>query len=338
MSCIKVSNIRIDSVSACVPKTITQNTDNRFKQFVGVWERRVADSNTCTSDLCLHAAEQLLQTSNTDRNEIGVVVFVSQTSDYRLPITSAILQHKLSLPTTCICIDIPLGCSGYTYGLYVVASLLKSSNIKYGLLLAGDTITKEVNPKDKSTNQLFGDAGTATLLTNDDSQNSSMTFNLGTDGSGFGSIIIPHGGARNPINDSSFEEYEEDGLTRRLCDLHLNGSDVYNFGTQRVSSLLNTFLDTQSDRSEIDYVILHQANKMMNDKIVKEIGFSNEKALSSLQYFGNTSSATIPLTMITQLKDKDYAKLLFSGFGVGLSWANVLIEQSSIRLCDLTQI
>lgn len=338
MSNISIHNVIIKGVSAAVPKQVIPNNNSRLEKITGISQKRISPPNVFTSDLCYEAAFKLINDLNIDSNEIGILIFISQTPDYRLPVTSAIIQNKLNLPQTTICFDIPLGCSGYTYGLYVISSLLKNSNLKYGLLLAGDTISKEVYFKDNSTFPLFGDAGTATLVELDLKQSHPMVFNLGTDGSGYNSIIIPHGGSRYPIsNESNLENKDENGNVRRLRDLYLDGGKVFDFGTNKISNVLKDFI--QSNQKEIDCLILHQANKLMNDRITNKVGIPIEKSLSSLNEFGNTSSATIPLTMVTKLNTlSSYKNILMCGFGVGLSWASVLIHQKNIHCSNLIEI
>ena len=146
----------------------------------GIEEKRIAAKNVCTSDLCLAAAEKLIAELKWDKIDLDVLVFVSQTPDYIFPFTSAILQDKLGLSKSCLCLDITLGCSGYVYGIFSIASLLSAGNVNKGLLLVGDTITKVVSPKDKSTKPLFGDAGTATAFEYNPNA-SKIDFQLGTE-------------------------------------------------------------------------------------------------------------------------------------------------------------
>lgn len=338
MKIIKIPGIKIEGISAAVPKSISYNENKRFKQLIGISEKRISDPNTCASDLCLAAANKLINDLDINVNDIGVILFVSQTPDYKLPNTSAILQHKLGISEDCICFDIPLGCSGYTYGLYTISSLLKTSNSKYGLLLAGDTISKQVNVKDNSTAPLFGDCGTATIVALDETQVNPICFNLGTDGSGYDSIIIPHGGSRNPITHESFvEEIDGSGNIRSKQDLYLDGTAVYEFGTNKISDVLNEYINELN--IDLDCLVLHQANKLMNDRIVKKINIDNSKALSSLNDFGNTSSATIPLTLVTKLHTlPDYKNIVMCGFGVGLSWAISSISQNNVYCSNLIEI
>lgn len=334
-----INNVSIKGIAAAVPKETVLNNNEKFSTTTGVYERRIAPSSVCTSDLCEEAANKLISDLNVDKNDIGILVFISQTPDYQIPVTSTILQHKLNLSQSCICFDVPLGCSGYVYGLQIISSLISNGSIKKGLLLVGDTVSKQINPKDQSTEPLFGDAGTATLLEYN-TVASPIYFNLGSDGSGFKTIIIPDGGYRNRITESSLESYIIDGLERRKCDLHLEGIDVFNFGVSKVPKIINEFTNHfDIDLDNIDYFVFHQANKFMNDKIYKKLKINNDKVLTSLHKFGNTSSATIPLTIIHNLDNiKKDTNLLFCGFGVGLSWGSCYIKSDEIYCSKLIEI
>jgi 3-oxoacyl-[acyl-carrier-protein] synthase-3 len=339
MALLTVNNVAIKGVSAAVPKETVVNTNEKFVTTTGVAQRRIVPETVCTSDLCEAAANRLIQDLAIHRSDIDILIFISQTPDYQMPVTSAILQHKLGLSQTCICFDIPLGCSGYVYGLQIISSLISNGSLKKGLLLVGDTISKQVNPKDQSTEPLFGDAGTCTLLEYDESA-SPTYYNLGSDGSGFQSIMIPDGGYRNKITTSSLESYVANGLERRKCDLHLDGMDVFNFGISKVPKIVEEFREYFSlELDKVDYFVFHQANKFMNDKIYKKLKIDANKALTSLDKFGNTSSATIPLTIVHNLKSIEKGtSLLFCGFGVGLSWGCCYFQANGVFCSKLIEI
>jgi 3-oxoacyl-[acyl-carrier-protein] synthase-3 len=326
MSFAKINNVNILGIASAVPKQISINTNPKFISTTGIHEKRIVENNTCTSDLCLEAAEQLLKDLNIIKQDIDVLVFVSQTPDYKAPVTSTILQHKLNLPQTCVCIDIPLGCSGYVYGLYVISSLINTTG-KKGLLLVGDTISKEVDKNDTGAEPLFGDAGTATLLDFNTNSNP-MYFDLGSDGEGYESIIIPKGGSRNKYNDVSET-------------LLLNGIDVFQFGINKIPKIVNNFLEKLNITvSSFDCFVFHQANQMMLDKIYKKLNIDKNKTLHSLNKFGNTSSATIPLTLVTNMNSiKKESNLMICGFGIGLSWGVSYIKPiEDIYCCKLIEI
>jgi len=324
MSFLTVNNVNIIGISAAVPKNLVKNTDSKFINTTGVEEKRVTLDH-CASDLCFESADKLLEDLKLDRSGIQLLIFVSQTPNYKLPITSAILQDRLKLSESCICLDIPLGCSGYVYGLYVASSLISSGQIKKGLLLVGDTISKEIEDTDISTKDLFGDSGTCTILEYDEYANP-LNFGLGTDGSGYESIIIRGGGSK---------ERESSPY------LKLDGVGVFNFGINKIPKIVKDFMSHfKISVEEIDKFIFHQANKLMNDKIIKKLNIPQEKSLSSIKSFGNTSSATIPLTIVTEHKESESEEhLLFCGFGVGLSWATVSYKKiKKFRILDLIEL
>ncbi|MCV9926876.1 ketoacyl-ACP synthase III [Flavobacterium sp. LS1R49] len=351
MATFSVNDIAIKGISCCVPKNMERNIDldiltseeiQKFIDVTGVEERRIATKEICTSDLCCEAAEKLIKDLNWQKEEIEILVFVSQTADYILPVSAAILQDRLGLSTNCIAFDVPLGCSGYVYGMSIVASMMKTTGIKKGLLLAGDTISKIVSKNDKSTLPLFGDAGSATALelTIDSSE---LVFELGSDGSGYKTIIIPDGGSRNRINQDSLKIKKiDEGISRSSCDLVLDGMDVFSFGISQGPKTVNRLIEKfEIDKDKIDYFVFHQANMMMNKMIIKKLKLPVEKVPFSLRDFGNTSSATIPLTIVSELKEKILNKptsILMCGFGVGLSWGTMLAKDCKIDCLDLIEL
>jgi 3-oxoacyl-[acyl-carrier-protein] synthase-3 len=328
MPFFEVNNVRLSGISSCVPKDVKYNTDTKFISNTGVKQTRIVKENICSSDLCLKAAHKLILDLDIDKQDIEILIFVSQTPDYKIPATSAILQNKLGLSKSCMCFDISLGCSGYVYGLSVISSIISATKLKKGLLLVGDTISKEVSKKDQSTYPLFGDAGSATILEYDNSANP-MLFGVGTDGKDHESIIIKDGGSRHKFKaESLISNTYESGIQRTNCDLYLDGISVFTFGTGQVPIEIESFITNFSiDKNKIDHYLFHQANKFMNDKICKKLQISTEKVPSSLSLFGNTSCASIPLTITTELESKiENKNILLSGFGVGLSWATCYIS------------
>lgn len=315
MSYISVSNIKISGISACVPADNEEVKDfslfsevdaEIFSKTTGVERHRKADENTCSSDLCLKAAEKLIEDLGWYKQDIDFLVFVSQTPDYRLPATSSILQNRLGLPTDCYTLDISLGCSGWVYALSVISSLMSHGTIKKGLLLAGDTLLKFCSPTDKSTYPLFGDAGSATALEYVDNQNEIIYFSFNTDGEGYKAIMINDGGFRNLVTQQSFEKKViAEGIERNKLDLILEGMDVFSFGISKApESVRNLATHFNVDLDNVDFFTFHQANKFMNEKIRKKLKLPEEKVPYSLKDFGNTSCTTIPLTMVTQLQEQ----------------------------------
>lgn len=296
----KINNIEVIGIAAAVAekwnslKEICDEDPKFVEGFIkktGVEGRYSASPRQTTADFCYAAAKELLELKKIDRKEIGVLVFVSQTADYRVPATACVLQHRLGLDENLIAFDVNLGCSGYVYGLNIVSSLMQTSEAKYGILLAGDTSARErtIHKRQKtnhSSSLLFGDAGTATLLRK--AQSGEMHYALNTEGEGYKAIISPYGEWRNP------DEPEE-----LLNSSNMDDIGVFTFATNDVPKQINEYMEKMGTSPEnYDCLVLHQANLMIMKRIAKKTGFPIEKLLISLDKFGNTSSASIPITLV----------------------------------------
>lgn len=351
MATFLINDIAIKGISCCVPKNKERNVDldmlskeeiQKFIDATGIEERRIATQDICTSDLCCEAAEKLIKDLNWKKEEIEILVFVSQTSDYILPVSAAILQDRLGLSTDCVAFDVPLGCSGYVYGISIIASMMKATGMKKGLLLAGDTSSKLLSKSDKSTVPLFGDGGSASAFEMDEKAEK-LLFDFGTDGSGYKTIMINDGGSRKRTDPSSLVyEKIEPGIERNACQLVLDGMDVFSFGITQAPKTVNKLIEKfEIDKYAIDHFVFHQANLMMNKMIVKKLKLPLEKVPYSLKKFGNTSSTTIPLTIVTELKEKlsqATQDIIICGFGVGLSWGTAKIRFDNVMISDLIEI
>ncbi|MBB3185973.1 3-oxoacyl-ACP synthase III family protein [Microbacter margulisiae] len=351
MAFLSVPNVKIHGLSVCVPSTVEENNNlklfqgedaAKFMASTGVERRRIAGDNVTTSDLCYYAAEKLIADLGWNKEEIDCLIFVTQTPDYILPATSCILQHRLGLSEECYSMDISLGCSGWIYGLSTIGALIQNGNMKKGLLLTGDTVLKSCSVEDKSTWPLFGDAGTCTAIEYHEGDKG-FQFHMATDGSGYEAIIIPEGGYRNPYSVNSLkEECIEEDIIRNSLNIALNGMDVFSFGINKAPETIHKLADKfDIDMGKIDYFVFHQANLFMNEKIRKKLKLPVEKVLYSLKDFGNTSSATIPLTMVTQCREAlnhNRNRLIACGFGVGLSWGSVYFETDNLIISDLIEV
>lgn len=349
MAFLEVKNVRIAGMSACVPKEIEENKSialfsaeeaEKFIASTGI-ERRHISQKQLPSDLCCLAAEKLISDLGWKKEEIDAVVFVTQTPDYIVPATSCIIQSRLGLSEECYTLDISLGCSGWVYGLSVVSNLLSSGMMKKALFLCGDT-THATSKEDRSAYPLFGEAGTVTALEFSAKANS-FKFHFATDGSGYDAIIIPDGGFRNPFSSKSLDMEEiEPGIKRNRLNTILNGMDIFSFGISKAPETIVKLSEKFGIKlDETDYFIFHQANKFMNEKIRKKLKLPENKVPYSLKNFGNTSSATIVLTLLTELKKETSTEkhsYIACGFGVGLSWASVAFELDNIVVSDLVTI
>lgn len=350
MSFIEIQNVRIAGISAAVPAKVVSNSsfflntndqhydEFSFYQHTGIKERRLSTILTA-ADLGLSAVERLLEYLNWERDSVEALIFVSQSADYILPSTACILQDKLGLSTDCMALDISLGCSGWVYGMCCLASLISSGNgrsIRRAILVAGDA-----KQQFYSNNPLFGDACTATALEYQEFSNS-MKFCFGTDGSGYDTIIIPDGGARNMVNNSSFDEYNFNGHHINRLQIRLNGIDVFSFAISSVpNNILNLIKYFQLSVEDFEYIVLHQANKEINNRIIRKLQLDPLLFPSSLELFANTSSASIPLTIVTQLRNKlenQRASVICCGFGVGFSWGSLACMLDRIAIPQLVNV
>jgi 3-oxoacyl-[acyl-carrier-protein] synthase-3 len=324
---LAIKNVSIKGIASSVPNKKINNVDLsqvygdketlKLIASIGVDTRYVVDNNTLSSDLCLHSAQRLIGELEWDPKDVGAIIFVSQTADYQLPATACILQDALGLNTNSMAFDINLGCSGYVYGLQVASSLV-SSGIQKVLLLVGDTISKLVKPGDRSTELLFGDAGTATAL--EYQENQLIHFELGSDGAGWESIV-----ARNQISSTA---------TRgsNCSFLEMKGGEVFTFTLKRVPALVKQFLQQLNlESSDVDVCVFHQANHFMLKHLAKKSKLEIDQVAISIDEFGNTSCASIPVTLCSRKRDR-YEKTLLVGFGVGLSWGAVLCNLNETLL------
>ena len=350
MAILKYNNIGISAIAACVPQKIEYNKDLGYMmsdeeiqkaiQNIGIEERRIADSDVCASDLCFKAAQQLLNDNAIDPQSIDVLIFVSQTSDYHQPATAAILQHKLGLSKNTLAFDINLACSGYVYGLSTAYAYAQNEGVNRVLLLVGETMSKIVSRYDKVNTPLFGDAGTATLIEKGEEFGTSV-FSLHTDGKGAEVMMIPDGGFRNPVSSDSFiEETDVNGDKRTRLQFRMDGMAVFNFGMSEEPRDVKNLVEAAGlELGQVDLLIYHQANKFMTDFFSKWLKFDKAKTPYSIRKYGNTSSASIPLTIVSELYEAypERKNVILSGFGAGLSWGSVLLDLNSCKISKITE-
>lgn len=305
----------------------TPNEEERLIKSIGVKTRHAAPSTMCTSDLCQHAAEKLLSELDWALDTIDVLIFVTQSADYIVPATACALQARMGLSSSCMAFDINLGCSGYIYGIWTVATFLKTLSISgrraRGLLLAGDLCTRRLMEGDKATIPLFGDAGSATAIEiNPDADPCYAVF--GTDGLGAEHLIIRAGAIKESLLPPKVPHTPE--VQKQLYEhsrLHLNGHEVFNFTLRCVPQLLEEVLQhAKKTKEDIDFFIMHQANAFMLSHLARKSNLPTDKVPIELEQFGNTSSASIPLTLCAALSKELSHPLSFVllGFGVGWSW------------------
>ena len=353
MPIISYQNVGITAMSACVPKKVINNYEydldiwpkeevKKIVDKVGVFERRFADEKTCSSDLCFAAAEKLIADNNIDRNEIDLVVFLSQTPDYRMPATSILLQDRLKLPMTTMAFDISLGCSGFINALSIVYALMENKGFRKALLLDGETRSKVYSRKDRREAFIFGDAGVAALIERNEKFGESH-FSLNSDGSRGELIMIPGGGYRNMSSAETLRDkvVDEFGNIRNDEQGRMNGADVFNFVIVEIPKDIKRLMTYTGEKlEEMDYYVFHQANAFINNFIAKKMKLDYDRIPWTIQKYGNTSSVSVPLTIVSEMKDKLQGKhkLMLNAFGVGMAWATAIVPFVDCKISEIVEI
>ncbi|MBR6183645.1 MAG: ketoacyl-ACP synthase III [Bacteroidales bacterium] len=347
----EIKNVAVRGVTGTVPDRAVKTADfdiftkeeaEIFDNTVGIKNRYIGPDDVCTSDLCFDAAERLLAALGWEKESIDVLVFGSVTGDYRTPPTAGILQHRLGLPTSTFVLDIPMGCCGSMYAINVAGNLLSAGNVKRALLLVGDTALRMGSMKDKSRVPLFGDSGTAMALEYDPTAED-IIIEFNTLGSGYEALITPHGGFRHPITPESFvEEDFGNGIIRAPKDTLINGMDVFSFAISRPPISIKQMMERYGLTADnVDYFLIHQANKLIVDRIVKKLKLPLEKVPYDLQEFGNLGGASVPMLMTYNLADELQSRpltLLCSSFGLGLTWGTMVLRTNGVKVEPVNHI
>lgn len=352
MAYMKFNGIGISAMAAAVPSHIIENLkyteyfpEEQVKEVVekvGIYERRFADDLTCSSDLCFAAAQKLIIDNQINRDEIDLLVFVSQTQDYRMPATSITLQHRLGLGNHCIAFDVNLGCSAFIYGMSVVYSMMQTGNIRKALILDGETRSKVYSPKDRRSAFIFGDAGVAALVECNEKYGET-TLSLNSDGSRADLIMIKGGGYRHMSSEETLKErvVDEYGNIRSDEQGYMRGGDVFNFVIREIPrDIKKTMTEAGVTNDDIDYFCFHQANNFINAYIAKKMKLDLIKIPHTIEKYGNTSSVSVPLTIVSELKGKLDGKktLMLSAFGVGMTWATGIVSFVDTRISDIVEV
>ena len=347
-----IKNVALRGVAGTVPDNkvdshdfefFTQEEADTFINTVGIQNRYVASEGVCASDLCYDAGVRLLEALGWERDSVDVLVFESVTGDYKTPPTAGILQDRLGLPTSTFVLDVPMGCCGCMYAMTVAGSLLSSGSVRRALLLVGDTATRMGSPYDKSRVPLFGDCGVALALEYDE-RVEDIVVEFNTLGAGYQALMTPHGGYRHPVTEESFK-YEDfgNGIVRAPKDALINGMDVFAFAISRppvsVKKLMEDY-GIDKDR-DVDYFLIHQANKLIVDRIVKKLKLPLEKVPYNLQEYGNLGGSSIPMLMVTNIAEdmrNRKLSLLLSSFGLGLTWGTMWLRTERVVVLSINMV
>ena len=321
---------KIRAITTTVPHRVFENSRDAVDftrqevdsvvKMVGVERRHFAEDSVCSSDLCLPAARDVLQTLDWDPATVDGLVMVTQSPDYFQPSTACLIQRDLGLSDRCAAFDVGLGCSGYTYGLWIAGMMLQSGGFQRVLLLHGETPTRFCDPADRSVGLLFGDAGSATAIeAASESLGRPWWFSLHTDGAGYRDLIIEAGGFRDRFCPDHRKHF-----------LSMNGANIMNFTLRRVPPLIaDTLAAAGMTAAEVDYFILHQSNRFIMRHLAKKCSIDSGKIPLTLEDYGNTGGPSVPLTVTRGRLDRPADRalnLLMLGYGVGLSWASALVD------------
>jgi len=300
----------------------------RTAQTIGLRERKVAAAGVTALDLCEDAARRLLASAGLDVASLDAVIFVTQTPDHPQPNNASLLHGRLGLPNGAAAFDLALGCSGWVYGLQQAALLCAHGGAGRVLLCVGDTLSRLTHPGDRSTDPLFGDAGSAALIERTGSA-APWHFELGADGRGASAIIVPQGGARRPHGCEPLTVVPDlDGNLRHAGNLAMQGGEVFNFSLREAPAAVAAVMRQAGYAVEsTDGLVLHQANRFVVASVGRKCGFPADKSPADLvERYGNLSSASIPAALIHgfggRLQDAPL-RLVLCGFGVGWSWGAV---------------
>lgn len=302
----------IEKIASYLPETRVSNIEagkhwdlgaDFIESKIGVTERRVIDLDDDTSDMAVKAFEALRRKTGSDLTDIDALVVVTQNPDYNIPHVSGLVHGKLGLPDSISTFDISLGCSGYVYGLSILKGFMLAVGMTRGVLITADPYSKVIDPDDKNTVLLFGDAATATLIGPD------------------------------PIYDThSFVGKSKGDLKRALiCEdgkLEMNGRDVFNFAVTSVPDVVAETLDrAKFSLDEIDAFLFHQGSGYILDTLARRMKIDPAKVMRGLAQVGNTVSSSIPLLLEVEIDTDCREKLLLCGFGVGLSYASCICQR-----------
>ena len=335
-------HVKVCGITAVVPEDFIRiedelvffNNDSKLlernKKILGLGTRHVADERTTNADLCEAAARDLFAALEVNKETIDTLIVVSTSHDYHYPASACVLQGRLGLSEDCSCFDVSgLACSAYVHGLWIAHSLISSGASKRCLLLAGDITSRHSDRRNRNSNILFGDAGTATLLEYSEEETPAF-FITGTRGKGWDKLIAPAGGYNLPMmaDIAGLEITDTSGNVWRMCDDIMKGLDVFKFTTDVGPKGIKQILEyAGKDIAEVDYFALHQGNKQIVRTIAMYAGLPVDKYSSeTFSLYGNCGSAAVTMDICRQLSQSPAQNVCLATFGVGLSWGFCLVD------------
>jgi 3-oxoacyl-[acyl-carrier-protein] synthase-3 len=327
----------IKAISYYLPEKVLTNDElsSLFPEFTpadilkrsGVVTRHISAEKELASDMAVNAAEKLFAENRINKEEIGFLLFCAEILDRTAPATACILQNRIGLSTSAGAMDIPMGCSGFMYGLLMARSLVLSNTANNVLLLTGECETKTIHPEDHELRMIFGDGMAATLISRSDTENIG-NFVFGTDGSGWENLAVRGCNARELPTAQWLKENEKAG-GMAYGRLTMNGTEILNFTLKSVPKMVNELLEKEHlTMNDIDLFIFHQASGFMLEVLRKKMKIPKEKFFVNIQDKANTVSATIPIALRDAMDEglvKTGSKVLLAGFGIGYSWGATII-------------
>jgi 3-oxoacyl-[acyl-carrier-protein] synthase-3 len=336
------TSARLKDIAVYFPEQVLTNDElaalypewpaDKILEKTGIKERRIAGDAQTAGDMAYEAAVNLFAQGQIAAQDVDFIILCTQAPDYVLPTTACVLQDRLGVSRQAGALDINLGCSGFVYGLSLAKGLIETGAARCVLLLTADTYSKYINPMDKSVRTLFGDAAAATaIVATEDAGESIGPFVFGTDGSGAKNLIVEAGMYRMPKStETSIELTDDSGNVRSRDNLHMNGAEVMAFSLKEVPKAADALLlKAGKAKEDIDFFVLHQANKFMLEALRKKLKTPPEKLPILVDDCGNTVSSTIPIAMFKlrhQGRLTTGHQLMLIGFGVGYSWAACLLN------------
>lgn len=342
MSNVHFNHVKISGVTAVVPEHSIRIDDElgffnndrklleRNKKILGLGTRHVADECTTNADLCEAAARDLIAALNVDKDSIDALIVASTSHDYHYPASACVLQGRLELSEDCTCFDISgIACSAYVHGLWMAHSLIASGAAKRCLLLAGDITSRHSDRRNRNSNMLFGDAGTATLLEYTPEDRPAF-FVTGTRGKCWDKLIAPAGGYSLPMMSdiAGLEITDASGNVWRMCDDIMKGMDVFRFTTDVGPKGIAQVLEFSGlTKDEVDYFAFHQANRQIVHTVAMYAGLPKDKySAETFSLYGNCGSAAVTVDLCRQLSTAPARQVCMATFGVGLSWGFCLVN------------
>ena len=301
---------------------IVETTDEWIVERTGIRERRMAAPGENTSDMALKAAIRALEMASTRADELDLVIVGTVTPDMPMPACAAFLAHKLGA-TKAFAFDLSAACAGSLFGLSVASQFIETGRAKRVLVVGVELLTRIIDWKDRNTCVLFGDAAGAMVLgPSKDDARGIISTHLHTDGSQTGILCIPGGGSKTPVSHEMVDQ--------RLQYVSMNGRDVYKFAVRALSDAIGeAFAANNLTADHITHVVAHQANVRIIDAVLDRVKLPKEKAFLNIDKYGNTSSASLPMTLDEANRSGRLAPndtILMMAIGAGMSWGSAIVR------------